>query len=79
MSTYKIQYDAVGHMNGCVWTSTELLHGRIAELIIDSDRWSSLTSLGSVQAQERTLLADARIKWPEVNWEHATYRSIQQI
>lgn len=72
MLKLRITYYAEGHRNGCKATISEVC-GRVwDDFIIDADRWYRCTK----SEQEAIMLATARIRYPEVNWESATIREI---
>ena len=72
MSKLRITYYAEGHRNGCKVTISEVC-GRVwDDFIIDADRWYRCRE----SEREAIMLATARIRYPEVNWESATVREI---
>lgn len=68
MSKFRITYYAEGHRNGCKVTLHDVCGLVYDDFIIDANRWN-LCSRAS--EQEAIILATARIRYPEVNWERA--------
>lgn len=73
MSKLRITYYAEGHRNGCKVTLHEVCGWIYDDVIIDANRWYFCSSASE---QEAILLATARIRYPEVNWERARYTEI---
>lgn len=68
MSKLRITYYAEGHRNGCVVTLHDVCGLVHEDFIIDANRWYSCRTASE---QEAIMLATARIRYPEVNWERA--------
>ena len=67
MSKLRITYYAEGHRNGCKVTLHDMCGLVYDDFIIDANRWYSCRE----SEREAILLATARIRYPEVNWERA--------
>ena len=72
MSKLRITYYAEGHRNGCKATITEVCGQVYDDFIIDANRWFRCSD----KEKETIMLATARIRYPEVNWESARYTEI---
>lgn len=73
MSRLRITYYAEGHRNGCKVTLHDVCGLVYDDFIIDANRWNLC---GGASGQEAIILATARIRYPEVNWESAHYTEI---
>ena len=72
----RITFNAEGHFSdGRKAVISEVCGSVWDELIIDSDRWYRCNT---AQEQEAILLGTARNRYPEVNWEYASYIEIKQ-
>lgn len=67
MSKLRITYYAEGHRNGCKVTLHDVCGLVYDDFIIDANRWYSCRE----NERETIILATARIRYPEVNWERA--------
>lgn len=72
MSKLRITYYAEGHRNGCKVTIHDVCGMVYDDFIIDANRWYC----SSASEREAIILATARIRYPEVNWESASEREI---
>ena len=72
MSKLRITYYAEGHGNGCKVTLHDVCGLVYDDFIIDANRWYSCRE----NERETIILATARIRYPEVNWESAHYTEI---
>lgn len=75
MSKLRITYYAEGHRNGCKVTLHDVCGQVYDDFIIDTNRWNLCHTSSD---QEAIILATARLRYPEVNWERAHYTEIHQ-
>lgn len=73
----KVVYSAEGHhINGCRVLVGEFCGGGFDEFTIDSNRWYMCNT---PHEKEALMLNIARLRYPEVNWEHAHYIEVKQV
>lgn len=75
MSRLRITYYAEGNRNGCKVTLHDVCGRVYDDFIIDTNRWNLCHNSFD---QEAIILATARLRYPEVNWERAHYTEIHQ-